>query len=335
MKYIAVFFLLLIISSCGNDVINNNGNGNPVSDFDIYLSRFIPTTFSIRSYTIKSDGSNLRLLNDSLYVTSASYKNKITMANIDSSGFFCNLLYTANSDGTNLVKIPRGSYYPVYFILSPNGDKVLFTTDAGNYLCVINIDGTGLIQLSDGIRGTEIVPKFSPDGRLIAFFEAPPNLSTGLYTISTDGSNKKLLKDSIHYSNNYTLDWSPDGSKIVYQNNIGTLLPAKICTVDTSGTAYNEITNGQNPSFSPNGKKITYLANVNQGIYDLFVMNSDGSGIANLTNSFSEYDHEGAWSGDGSKILYHSGSYLVKIYDMDLQLSRILTDSLSGAFWKY
>lgn len=333
MKYIIILFTAMLLTGCANEIINNNGNSTV--DFDIYLSRHRGFFPRVNSYVIKKDGTSRRLFNDSLCVTSPSYKNKITMASIDSSGSFLNLLYSANSDGTGIVKIPKGSYYPVYLSLSPRGDKVLFTTDAGNYLCVVNIDGTGLIQISDGIRGTEQIPKFSPDGKQIAFFEALPNLTTGLYSIGTDGTNKKLLKDSIYYSAGFTLDWSSDGSKVVYQNKPHNSLPSKICTIDITGLNYEELANGENPSCSPFGDKICFLENVNQGIYDLFMMNSNGSGIVNLTNSQSEYDNPGSWSPEGEKILYTVGGNKVKLYDLNSQTTYNLTDSTFWAFWKY
>lgn len=335
MKYLVIFFILLFLSSCSDDTINNNGTSNPVADFDLYYTKFITSRRKVECYTIKSDGSNRRLLNDSIGVTSHSFYNRVSLAGIDTNGYFLTPLYTANSDGTNLKKIPSDGYYPAYFILSPKGDKVLYTTDEGNYLIVVNADGTGLVQVSDGIRGTEQIPKFSPDGKQIAFFEAPSSLQTGLYISNTTGTYKKLLKDSIFYSNGFTLDWSPDGSKIVYQNRKGNGNEAKICIIDTSGAYYVVLNAGYNPDWSPNGDKICFLNYINSGPLDIFIMDNDGNNIINLTNTSSFNEYEPVWASDNHRIMYSNSSGKVSIFDTDQMSSHIVIDSVYWPYWKY
>lgn len=341
MKYLLsitlLFICLISFYSCGDDIINNNG-GNPTADFDIYVTKFNGALLRVETYVVKSDGTNLSLLNDSLGVTSHSFNNKLTFAGIDTTGYYLNPLYTANSDGTNIVKISFGSYYPVYFILSPAGDKVLYTTDEGNFLVLANVDGTGMIQISDGIRGTEQVPKFSPDGKLIAFFEAPQNLETGLYIVNTDGTGKKMLMDSIYYSANYTLDWSPDGTKIMFQYNKNNLNSPRVCSIDTSGLNLVELAEGINPSYSLNGTKICFKKNVNQGIFDLFVVNADGSSVINITNTLNLNEAGGYWSFNSEQILYSElsgGSQSLRIYDINSQSSTLLINQSVWGYWKY
>jgi Tol biopolymer transport system component len=342
MKYLLsitlLFIGLILFNSCGDDAITGSNSGNTSADFEIYVTKFNGTLLRVETYVVKSDGTNLRLFNDSLGVTSHSFNNKLTFAGIDTTGYYLNPLYTANSDGTNIVKISFGSYFPVYYILSPAGDKVLFTTDAGNFLVIANVDGTGMIQISDGIRGTEQVPKFSPDGKLIAFFEAPQSLETGLYIINTDGTGKKMLMDSIYYSANYTLDWSPDGTKILFQYNKNNLNNPKICSIDTSGMNLIDLAEGINPAYSPDGNKICFKKNVNQGIHDLIVMNSDGSNILNITNSLNQHEDGGYWNVNSDKILYSElsgGTQSLRIYDINSQSSTLLINQSFWGYWKY
>ena len=341
MKYLLtltlLFLCLLSFYSCGDDNVVNNNGGDPTADFDVYLGKFSQQPLRYSSYTIKSDGTALKLFNDSMAVGASSGNNKILLAKIDSTGSSLKV-YSADYDGTNMKYIPTGSYQPVYFDLSTDGTKALFTTDIGNYMFIINSDGTGLRQLSDGIRGTETVPKFSHECRKIAFFEAPQSLETALYTINTDGTGKKMLMDSIYYSNDYSLDWSPDGTKILFQYNKNNLNEQKICTIDTSGINLIDLAEGVNPAYSPNGNKICFKKNVNQGIYDLFIMNPDGSGVVNITNSLTVYESTGYWSPDGTKIMYlvqnAPFSSEIKIYDINTTETRILINSYSGAIWK-
>ncbi|MBE2217041.1 MAG: hypothetical protein IAE90_02480 [Ignavibacteria bacterium] len=335
MKYILAFLLVCLISGCGEDTINNNGSSG-AGDFDIYINRFTSSPLRFSSYVIKADGSGFSVFNDTLGVFSRPGGSKILMMTIDS--FFSYRVYSAYKDGSGLTKIPLGSYRPVYFDISPTGDKILFTTDDGNYLCIINSDGTGLVQLSDGIRGTENIPKFSPNGNLIAFYEAPASLQTTLNMISLSGSYKKKLKDSIYYSTVWNLDWSADGTKIVFPNNMNNSGEDRICTIDTSGNNFTVLTEGINPACSPSGNKISYFVNVNQGIFDLFMMNSDGTSISNISSSPVVYEGSQAWSGDGLRLLYSgqpgTGAPYYSIYNVQTGNSAFLRDSVYGAYWK-
>jgi len=58
-------------------------------------------------------------------------------------------------------------------------------------------------------------------------------------------------------------------------------------------------------SWSPDGKKITFISAGQDSNSDIHVMNADGSGLVNLTNS-PEDDWEPSWSPDGKKITFVS-----------------------------
>ena len=333
-KYINLYLLLISIlaSGCSDDPVNSNGN---VETGDIFFTIAAPNNFAFKSYSIKADGTNKKLIRDSMLVTSIPYSGKLTLARAD-SGFYYNKMYVANLDGKNLVEIPRNNYYPVYFILSPYADKVLFTTGEGNYMFVVNADGTNLIQISNSI-GAETIPKFSPDGNYIAYLESPIGSSTGLYLIKTNGTDKTLLKDSIVHNFGESLDWSPDGNKIAFVNSDP--FPPDICIINSDGSGYLKIAEGTNPAWSPDGSKISFLSNVNGGIYDLYMINPDGSSEINLSNTPNVYDAPPCWSPDSKKILYHTytipNTGNLKIFDINAMTSTVLTDSSSTmGFWK-
>ncbi len=62
-------------------------------------------------------------------------------------------------------------------------------------------------------RGTD--PAMSPDGETMAYFEYTDG-TMNLATISLDGSNKKLLTDYKDGTWMQVVDWSPDGSQLVF-----------------------------------------------------------------------------------------------------------------------
>ena len=73
-----------------------------------------------------------------------------------------------------------------------------------------------------------------------------------------------------------------------------------------------------NPAWSPEGSRIAFES-YRDGNYEIYVMNSDGSGAVNLTNS-KEYDGTPVWSPDGKKIAFRSyrdGNYEVYVMNAD------------------
>ena len=86
------------------------------------------------------------------------------------------------------------------------------------------------------------------------------------------------------------------------------------------------------PAWSPDGTKIAFTSNREgaQG-YDIFVMNADGTGLVNLTNS-AEADRFPAWSRDGSRIAYMSkrdgnGNFEIYVMNADGSDPQRLTDT--------
>jgi Tol biopolymer transport system component len=56
-------------------------------------------------------------------------------------------------------------------------------------------------------------PKFSPDGRLIAFADWQDPVSS-LWVMASDGSGQRMLRDHV-VSDSFV--WSPDGSEILFE----------------------------------------------------------------------------------------------------------------------
>lgn len=336
-KIIALFLTALTLYGCGEDaVVNNNGGGN--NDFDIYVNKLNVISLRGESYTVKKDGSNFNLFFDTLLV--ASSKNGLLgLAIFDSSGGFFSSIYTANSDGTNLIRIPTGNFKPMYFHIASTGNKILFTTQANRSLYVMNLDGSSVIEVSTNLTAnSELLPLFSPSGNKIAFLEVQNGNMSNLIITNADGSDKKILKDSIFDTGGGRLDWSPDNTKLVYDNNIQNLANIKICTIDTSGNQYSELTSGRVPSWSPAGNKISFLrsSGFNE---DLFIMDTDGLNIINISNTASLFEHNGVWSKDGERILYTTqllGNLFNQLnyYDIGTNTTYIVADSVSSGIWK-
>lgn len=100
-------------------------------------------------------------------------------------------------------------------------------------------------------------------------------------------------------------------SKIVFSDNTGT-----IKTIDPDGSNVTTIGNGYSPQISPNGQKIAFTSTdpskcTPDGHHyshrsDVYIMNSDGTNIENITaNEPSCYQaSRPSWSPDGSKLVF-------------------------------
>lgn len=81
---------------------------------------------------------------------------------------------------------------------------------------------------------------------------------------------------------------------------------SEIFTMSASGAAQTKISNHQtavhSPAISPDGSKVAYVLESSAGVYDIYVMNIDGSNVKQLTtDGLSSWP---AWSADGTKLAF-------------------------------
>lgn len=145
------------------------------------------------------------------------------------------------------------------------------------------------------------------------------NQWTGFPSFSPDGSKiayqENVWPRKIHIVNadgtgDYVITegqrpfWSPKGGLIAYDSCIGS--DCGIFTIQPNGQGRKQLTKdgGGAPTISPDGKKIAYQSAAD-GDNEIYVMNVDGSGRKQLTqNNFN--DALAAWSPDGQYIYFRS-----------------------------
>lgn len=140
---------------------------------------------------------------------------------------------------------------------SPKGGLVAFQSFKGGtfHIWVMKPDGTGVRQITEG-HGDDREPRFSPDGKKIAF--SSDRAMKGSYDIwVVDVDSGKLMQWTSAPADEYEPAWSPDGSEIAFVSATG------IQAIDASGHARNVIAPVEgarfdSPSWSPDGKKIAY-----------------------------------------------------------------------------
>ena len=217
-------------------------------------------------------------------------------------------IFMVNSDGSNLVQLTRTQYVddgaPFW---SPDGTKVAFVAVALTYseIRVIDFDtmtDTQILQNPEVDASDWQSMSWSPNGeRLLITHQGR------LHTLRVDGSD--LLDLGINGSDG---DFSPDGSEIAFVRD------GQVYVVNSDGTGERQLTTSASywswfPRWSPDGNKIVFgRKNPPEGgcgLFQLWIMNSDGSEVAPVPETAEEGGDcggglEGDWSPDGSKLVY-------------------------------
>ena len=194
-------------------------------------------------------------------------------------------IYVMDADGTNLRQLTEGAYPDGYGgdyspAWSPDGEKIAFERwDAGSgYLHVMDADGSNLRQVMFGLENWGGNPSWSPDGEQIAFYKVDRKSDEDeygeplIFVIDADGTDLRKLT-------NHVLPPYTDGFV-------------------------------QHPSWSPDGKQITYVVRRSfpNGDYidnasGIFVMDADGTDSRQVTATNTFYA-EPSWSPDGKQIVF-------------------------------
>jgi TolB protein len=150
-------------------------------------------------------------------------------------------------------------------------------------------------------------PKYSPDGRLIAF-ESNRSGSTEIWIMNADGSNPRRLTFS---GANTGATWSPGGDQLAYQSiRIGQF---QISRINIDGTGETQLTSDSQestlPNWSPDGGRIAFSSRRDDPNADVYTMNPDGTGVVRVPipgNVVGVEDSWPSWSPDGTQLAIHS-----------------------------
>lgn len=155
-------------------------------------------------------------------------------------------------------------------------------------------------------KARDVYPKFSPDGRTIAF-SSDREGNMDVYTIPTSGGAARRL--TIHSADEIVLDWTPDGKGILFASQRGEDFMGKLYVVAVDGGLPKDAgpDMGVTGSFSPDGKKLavnrkaqSYWRKYYRGAYqsDVTVMDLTAKTFKDLT-TFDGMDSWPLWSRDG------------------------------------
>ncbi len=275
-----------------------NANENIPCD-QIYYGK-IPTDNSRFEYSMLSTGAGRTTCsyflpgNDKVIFASTHAKVDSCIPDPDrSKGYLWGVhssyeIYVADLKGNILKQLTDNDFYDAEAVVSPKGDKILFTSNRSGdlELWTMDLDGTNLKQLTNTL-GYDGGAFFSPDASKIIFRASRPKtpeaqkeykdllkqgfvkpIAMELFICNADGSDLKQITDL--GGANWAPFFHPSGKKIIFSSNhVTKRVPFNLYMINLDGTGLEQITYDTIfdafPMFSYDGKKLIFASNRNSG----------------------------------------------------------------------
>jgi Tol biopolymer transport system component len=195
---------------------------------------------------------------------------------------------------------------------SRDGEWVAYVTFPEGDLWRSRVDGRERLRLSSPpIRAT--VPRWSPDGKRIAFSAVIPGKTRKIYIVSAEGGEPQKLTAEERMENDP--GWSPDGKMLVF----GIWDTRTIHLIDLNTLEVTKLPNSEgmfSPRWSPDGR---YIATISTDVRQMMLFDRTSEKWNVLATTGAGWPH---WSRDG-KYIYFSGSALSRLRIGDRKIEQL------------
>jgi TolB protein len=292
------------------------GENGPV----LYRQVDFKTGFGKPLLRAQPDGSGVRVLHRRLggYTDWRADGGRIALELVERDGDV--QIATMDPDGRDLRVITSGHGIHELPSWSPSGRRILFAHSAKlpddpgfkTRLWTMRADGSRARPLPMRRPGFDNEPRYSPDGRRIAFMRLRPpsdghDWRAAILVVPARGGRVRRITPWGEWGHDYPEHptWSPDSKSILF--NISP--DGTIQTTRPDGTERHTIVRarkgfgGHKPWYSPDGTRILFMCET-QGTLrkppkdhneDICVMDADGTDIVNLTNTPRIFENWPSW----------------------------------------
>jgi Tol biopolymer transport system component len=265
-------------------------------------------------YRMNTDGSNVQMVSNGEGRTTCAYffkgGKKVLYASTFSGGRECPPepdrakgyvwplypeyeIYTSTPDGKDIKNLTNSPGYDAEATVSPNGKKIVFTSDRDGdiELYSMDVDGSNVKRLTNEV-GYDGGAFYSPDSKMIVYRrssqQTPAEIATfksllgehlvvptrlDIWVMHADGSNKRQVTKLNAAS--FAPFFLPGGKKIIFCTNYfdpDRTKPRRqpnfdLAVINVDGTGLERVTFNESfdgfPMFSPDGKKLVFASNRN------------------------------------------------------------------------
>ncbi|MGI8620147.1 MAG: hypothetical protein ACR2L6_13820 [Gemmatimonadaceae bacterium] len=194
-------------------------------------------------YVMNSDGTGVRRVTGPGFRSPTWSPQGDALAFSGGGGIYVQEL----SEGSVMRQVAASGFEPAW---SPDGSRIAFIhgiligSDDYYSLRLVNLDGSGLTEITPLTWLFTTGPSWAPDGTRIAFSQ-----NWDISVIRADGTGRTQLTGPALGPTTHAMArfpaWSPDGTRIAYGGSGG------IMTIPASGGPSTPVTSGQSPSWRP------------------------------------------------------------------------------------
>jgi len=180
---------------------------------------------------------------------------------------------------------PRGlNITPVF---TPDGSNIVYASGGEQPadLVIASASNRGdAKKIGAGTLTEQSSPTFRPDGRRVAFISPSPK-TPQIYTMNVDGSDIQQLTPTVAGVRSYRTgpDWSPDGTKIAYEQQNGDFQVWMINVADKKMRRLTSVGENEDPSWAPDSRHVVITTTRNRTKY-LWVLDTQTGKMRQLTH---------------------------------------------------
>jgi Tol biopolymer transport system component len=226
------------------------------------------------------------------------------------------------------------------YSLSPDGSVLAYVGDDGisPQIFTAGVDGSGVREMTHDPTGA-VSPAWSPDGTRIAYVGYGSGDVRNLFVLDVATGESTQIGEGGRVSFRDGLQFTPDGSSILYTGRRGSPNQSLLWTVPAAGGKSTVLIGGRgdlfdafNGSLSPDGSLVTFLGTgIGRPGPHRWVANANGTERRRVPCN-GWVDPSGTWSPDGNRIVCPGSATRVVVVDSATGDASPAAEG-SGAIW--